>query len=58
MLDEMVSPKCSKIFKDNPYICMKSLQTSGHFYYSLEDQRLMNEDFNKMIQNVQKEISN
>ena len=58
MLDEMVSPKCSKIFKDNTCICVKSLQTSGHFYYSPEDQCLMNEDFNKMIQNVQKEISN
>ena len=58
MLDEMVSPKCSKLFKDNPCICVKSLQTSGHFYYSPEDQCLMKEDFNKMIQNVQKEISN
>lgn len=25
MLDEMVSPKCSKLFKDNPCICVKSL---------------------------------
>ena len=58
MLDEMVSSKCSKLFKDNPCICVKSLQTSGHFYYSPEDQCLMKEDFNKMIQNVQKEISN
>ena len=58
MLDEMVSPKCSKLFKDNPCICVKSLQTSGHFYYSPEDQCLMKEDFNKMIQNVQKEIPN
>ena len=58
MLDEMVSSKCSKLFKDNPCICVKSLQTSGHFYYSPEDQCLMKEDFNKMIQNVQKEIPN
>ena len=58
MLDEMISPKCSEIFKDNTYICVKSLQTSGHFYYSPEDQCLLKEDFNEMIQNVQNEISN
>lgn len=58
MLDEMISPKCSEIFKDNTYICVKSLQTSGHFYYSPEDQCLLKEDLNEMIQNVQNEISN
>ena len=57
MRDEMVSPKCSEIFKDNSCICVKLLKTSGHFYYSPEDQCFMNEDFIRMIQRVQSEIS-
>lgn len=51
--DEMVSPKCSEVCKDNSYIRVKMLKTSGHFYYSPEDQHLMNRDFNKMIQKIQ-----
>lgn len=56
-LDEMVSPKCSEIFKGIPCICVKMLKTSGHFYYSPEDQCILNEDFNEMIQTVQNKIS-
>lgn len=56
-LDEMVSPKCSNICRDNPCICVKTLKASGHFYYAPEDQSLMNEDFKRMIRRVQKEIS-
>ncbi len=57
MQDEMVSPKCREIFRDNSGMCVKILENSGHFYYSPEDQRLMKEDFSRMIQKVQNEIS-
>ena len=53
MQDEMVSPKCSEMFKDNSCISVNILKTSGHFYYSPEDQCFMNEEFNRMIQKIQ-----
>ena len=55
--DEMVSPHCGKLCKDNAYIQIKTLKSSGHFYYSPEDQCLMNQDFNNMIQRIQHDLS-
>lgn len=55
--DEMVSPHCGKLCKDNAYIQIKTLKSSGHFYYSPEDQCLMNQDFNNMIQTIQHDHS-
>jgi carboxylesterase len=55
--DEMVSPKCREICRDNRFVCVKMLENSGHFYYSPEDQRLMKEDFHRMVQQIQNETS-
>ncbi len=56
-LDEMVSPKCSERFRDCPCVCVKELKTSGHFYYSPEDQCFMKEEFIGMLQKLQEEPS-
>ena len=48
--DEMVSPKCSDLLKQNACVTVKMLSTSGHFYYSPEDQAVIKEDFGKLIQ--------
>ena len=50
--DEMVSPKCSEMFRNNPRAEVKTLNTSGHFYYSSEDERLLKSDFEKMIRRI------
>ena len=50
--DEMVSPKSCDLFKSNTCTTVKVLTTSGHFYYSPEDQALLNEDFKKMVGNA------
>jgi len=47
--DEMVSVKCGKLFENNPQVSVKMLNSSGHFYYSPEDQKLMTEDFKRML---------
>ena len=49
--DEMVSVKCGKLFENNPQLSVKMLNSSGHFYYSPEDQKLMTEDFKRMLCN-------
>lgn len=50
--DEMVSPKCGDLFKQNACVTVKMLSTSGHFYYSPEDQAVLKENFGKLIQRV------
>lgn len=50
--DEMVSPRSGKFFEGNPCVTVKMLNTSGHFYYSPEDQQLLQHDFCHMIQNI------
>ncbi len=50
--DEMVSPKSCKAFENNPHVTVKLLNTSGHFYYSPQDQRILQKDFCDMIQKV------
>ena len=50
--DEMVSPQSSKFFKKNSCVTVKSLNTSGHFYYSPEDRQLLQDDFRDMIQRI------
>lgn len=47
--DEMVSPKSDKAFEKNTYVTVKMLTSSGHFYYSPEDQQLLYNDFLDMI---------
>lgn len=49
--DEMVSVKCGKLFENNQQVSVKMLNSSGHFYYSPEDQKLMTEDFKRMLCN-------
>lgn len=49
--DEMVSVKCGKLFENNLQVSVKMLNNSGHFYYSPEDQKLMTEDFKRMLCN-------
>lgn len=49
--DEMVSVKCGKLFENNQQVSVKMLNNSGHFYYSPEDQKLMTEDFKRMLCN-------
>ncbi len=50
--DEIVSPRCSEMFEDSPCAEVKALNTSGHFYYSPEDECLLKADFEKMIQRI------
>ncbi len=50
--DEMVSPQSGKAFENNPHVTVKLLNTSGHFYYSPQDQRILQKDFCDMIQKV------
>lgn len=47
--DEMVSSKSCDLLKNNKCVKIKMLNGSGHYYYSPEDQFLLNEDFKKMI---------
>ena len=50
--DEMVSPKSGKIFERNPCVTVKALHSSGHYYYSSRDQRLLHNDFCDMIKRI------
>ncbi|MGI6072401.1 MAG: alpha/beta fold hydrolase [Lachnospiraceae bacterium] len=53
LYDETISSKCRELFQNNSCVRVQMLNTSGHFYYSPEDQNLLNEEFNKMILNNQ-----
>lgn len=50
--DEVVSAKCRNLLKCNPCITTKMLNKSGHLYYSPTDQRILNKEFEKMIQRI------
>ncbi len=50
--DEMVSPISGAVFAKNPHVTVKRLDMSGHFYYSPQDQQLLQKDFCDMIQKV------
>lgn len=50
--DEMVSPKSGKAFEKNSHVTVKLLNTSGHFYYSPQDQRMLQKDFCDMVQKL------
>ena len=50
--DEMVSLKTSKIFEKVSSVTVKTLNTSGHFYYSPRDRQILQEDFLDMLQKV------
>ena len=47
--DEMVSPKSAGFLAGNPFITVKTLAGSGHFYYTPEDLRLLQADFSHML---------
>ena len=47
--DEMVAPESCKFFLNNACAEVKMLNSSGHYYYSPEDQSLLIEDFKRMI---------
>lgn len=50
--DEMISPKTGKAFEKNPHVTAKLLNTSGHFYYSPQDQHILQKGFRDMVQKV------
>lgn len=50
--DEMVSPKTGKILEENSSVTVKTLNTSGHFYYSPGDRKILQKDFLDMLQMV------
>lgn len=50
--DEMVSPRSGKFLEETPCATVKMLNTSDHFYYSPEDQQLLQHDFCRMIQEI------
>lgn len=50
--DEMVSPESGKAFEGNPHVTVKLLNTSGHFYYSPQDRRIIQKDFCDMVQKI------
>lgn len=52
--DEMVSPKTGKLFEKNPCVTVKTLNSSGHYYYSSGDQQLLHDDFCDMINRLYK----
>lgn len=52
MKDEMVSPKTGKIFEKIISVTVKTLNTSGHFYYSPRDRQILQEDFLDMLQRM------
>ena len=55
--DEMVSVKSGRIFENNACASIKVLNTSGHFYYSPKDLRLLQTGFCDMIQRYRNELA-
>ena len=51
-LDEMASPRSGDFFRGNPWVTLKTLPHSGHFYYSPEDLSVLTEAFQSMLQKV------
>lgn len=51
--DEMVAVKSAKAFKDNSFVTVKVLKSSGHYYYSDADLRLLKSDFSEMLYELQ-----
>lgn len=51
--DEMVSPASAKLFKECHSVKVKVLPTSGHYYYSDSDTRMLQDDFRQFVASVQ-----
>ncbi len=51
--DETVSPKSGKLFERNHCVTVKTLNSSGHYYYSSGDQQLLHDDFCDMIKRIE-----
>ncbi len=49
--DEMVSMRSVELLQGNPFVTIRILNSSGHFYYSKEDEALLLEDFRKQAGN-------
>ena len=47
--DEMVSKKSIKYLKQNPYMKVNELRSSGHYYYNKSDGDFLLSEFNKML---------
>lgn len=47
--DEMVSSRSVKHLEHNPYISVKKLENSGHYYYDKEDYNFLITEFKKML---------
>lgn len=47
--DEMVSSRSAKFLENNPYISVKKLKNSGHYYYDKEDFDFLITEFKKML---------
>lgn len=48
--DEMISPKSAGFFERNPNADVKILNSSGHYYYSLEDLQLLRNGFRAAVE--------
>lgn len=51
--DEMVSPESGRVWAGNPYVTVTMLKGSGHFYYSPEACKQLQEGFCQMVREVQ-----
>ncbi len=52
--DEMVSPRSADIFKDNPFVFINMLHSSGHYYYTPEDRSIIISHFIDVCNDLQK----
>lgn len=50
--DEMVSPVSEKLFAECHNVKVKVLPTSGHYYYSDSDTRMLQEEFGRFIASI------